>query len=212
MYDSLIQRIANGFINVVNDAVAGGGGGNIGPQTGLAPGQLGNGIWLDDSELLFNSAVGTVLGGHFRYVKLSAAAATPVIGQILFWDTYANAVDSAFQVTTAESGSVDAAMNSAGIVLSAGVTPGNFTFIQDVGPVFTKFRATLTSAGAFGSRVFCSASGGADLGFADVIDSGNPTLFSDVSKMMGRYLGIAWDAPTNGGLKRVNVNFHNQRG
>lgn len=212
MYDSLIQRIASGFINVVNDPVAGGGGGNIGPQVGYAPGQLGNGIWLDDSDILFNSAVGTVFGGHFRYVRLAAAAVAPIIGQTLFWDTVANAVDNLFQVTTLESGSVDTAMNGAGICLSAGVTPGNFTIIQDVGPTFCKFRATLTAAGAFGSRCFQAASGGADLGFLDVIDSGNPTLFSDVSKMLGRYVGIAIDAPTNGGLKRVYVNYHNVRG
>lgn len=37
----LIQRLSSGYINQVNDSLAGGGGGNIGPQVGLAPGQLG---------------------------------------------------------------------------------------------------------------------------------------------------------------------------
>ena len=74
-----------------------------------------------------------------------------------------------------------------------------------------KFRGTLTAAGAVGSRCFAAAAGGADLGFADVIDSANPTLFSDVSKMLGRYLGIAEEAPTNRGLKRVYLKLNNPR-
>jgi hypothetical protein len=212
MYDSLIQRFASGTINQVNDSLAGGGGGNIGPQVGLAPGQLGNGIWLDDSNVIFAASVGTVFGGHFRYVRLSASAGTPVVGQTVYWDVVANAVDNLFQVTTSEAGTTDTAMNGAGIILSTGVTPGNYTVIQDVGPTFCKFRGTLTAAGAIGSRCFEAAAGGADTGFLDVIDSSNPTLFSDVSKMLGRYVGIAIDAPTNGGLKRVYVNFHNVRG
>ena len=152
------------------------------------------------------------LGGHFRYVRLSASAGAVVVGQAVFWDTVANAADNLFQVTTAESGTTDASMNLAGIVLNNGWSVGTYSIIQDVGPTYCKFRATLTGTGAIGSRVFAAAAGGADLGFADVIDSSNPTLFSDVSKMMGRYYGIAIDAPTNGGLKRVYVNMHNVRG
>ena len=61
----LIQRLSSGALNTVNDSLAGGGGGNIGPQVGLAPGQLGKIIELDDSEvtLVTNTAMGTLYGG-----------------------------------------------------------------------------------------------------------------------------------------------------
>ena len=211
-YIDPIVRLSSGTINKVNDALIGGGGSNIGPQIGLAPQQLGAGFWLDDNNVLFDSTMGSVFGGHFRYVRLASAALAVVVGQIVFWDTLANAADNLFQVTTSESGSTDAAMLAAGIVLNSGWTPGNYSVIQDFGPIPVKFRATLTAAGAAGSRVFAAAAGGADLGFADVIDSGNPTLFSDVSKMMGRFLGVAQETPTNGGVKRVYVSIHNARG
>ncbi len=212
MYNSAIVRITSGAINKVNDSVVGMPAAPLGLGISKFAGQLGQGFYLDDSNVLYNSAMGTVYGGHFRYVRLAAAALAVVVGQIVFWDTLANAADNLFQVTTAENGSTDAAMLSAGIVLNSGWTPGNYSVIQDMGPVFVKFRAALTSAGATGSRVFASASGGADLGFADVVDSANPALFSDVSKLFGRYLGVAQEAPTNGGLKRVYVNMHNMRG
>lgn len=210
---SQIIRIDSGYVNQVNDAV-------IGMQTapgGLGvskfSGQLGKEIWWDDSQIRFNSAVGTVFGGWFRYVRLAAAAAVPVIGQILFWDTIANAVDNLFQVTTLETGSTDGAVLVAGITLSKNLTPGNYTVVQTEGPTFVKFRAALTSAGAAGSRVYAAAAGaGADNGFADVIDSGGAPTFADVSRMFGRWIGVAQEAPTNGGLKRVYVNMRNPRG
>jgi hypothetical protein len=212
MYNDAVVRLTSGSINKVNDAVVGSGGTNIGPQIGAAVGQLGSGWYLDDSQLLFDSTMGTVFGGHFRYVRLRVGAAAVVVGQIVFWDTIANAADNLFQVTELESGSADTAMRAAGIVLNSGWTAGNYSVIQDLGPTKVKFRATLTAAGAAGSRVFAAAAGGADLGFADVIDSANPALFSDVSKMMGRYLGVADETPTNGGLKTVMVAMHNVRG
>lgn len=212
MYSSPIVRITNGAVNKVNDAVVGMPAAPLGLGASKFAGQLGNGWYMDDGQILFDATMGTVLGGHFRYVRLAAAAAAVVVGQIVFWDTVANAANNLFQVTTAESGTTDAAMNSAGIVLNSGWTPGNYSIIQDMGVTFVKFRAALTAAGAIGSRVFAAAAGGADLGKADVVDSANPALFSDVSKLMGRYLGIAQDAPTNGGLKRVYVAIHNMRG
>lgn len=214
MYNTMIQRITAGAINKVNDAVIGMPAAPLGLGVSKFAGQLGNGIYFDDSNILFDSTMGTVYGGHFRYVRLAAAATAPnTVGQLVFWDTVANAADNLYQVTTAENGTTDLAMNCAGIVLNSGWTPGNYSFIQDFGPTFVKFRGTLTAAGAIGSRVFCAAVGaGVDLGEADVIDSANPALFSDVSKMMGRYIGVAIDAPTNNGLKRVYVNFHNLRG
>lgn len=213
-FDSPIVRLTTGFIDTINDTIIGGGGSGTSSSgaTKLA-GQLGQGFWLDDSVLQWNSAT-PGYGGHFRYVRLSASATAVVRGQLVFWDAIAApGAAGLMQVTTSEAGSTDGAMQRAGIVLNASWTPGNYSVIQDVGIVYCKFRAALTSAGALGSRVFAAAAGaGADNGFCDVIDSGNPTTFADVSKMMGRYIGVAQEAPTNGGLKRVQVNFANVRG
>ena len=82
----LIQRLATGQINNVNDSIAGGGGGNIGPQVGYAPGQLGKILELDDSEVAPLTATGgsnlaAIYGGGFQYVRLSASAAVPIPGQ-----------------------------------------------------------------------------------------------------------------------------------
>jgi hypothetical protein len=211
-YDSPVVRLTTGFIDTINDTVIGGK-----PAFGtsitdsMVAGQLGQGFWLDDSALQWSSAT-PGFGGHFRYVKLNASAVAVVRGQLVFWSTIAVAANNLYEVTTLESGTTDTAMNHAGIVLNPGWSAGKYSVIQDVGLVYTKFRTTLTSAGAIGSRVYAAAAGGADLGLADVIDSANPTLFSDVSKMMGRFLGVAQDAPTNGGLKRVYIDINRLRG
>lgn len=210
----LIQRLASGYINQVNDSLAGGGGGNIGPQVGLAPGQLGKILELDDSELspIVNTVVGTVYGGEFQYVLLAPGATAVVVGQLVFWDT--SVADSAFQVTTNETtSSTNGAMMRAGIVLNPGWGAGNYSYIQRLGPTFVQMRAVLTSAGVKGNSVYCAAVGaGADNGFADQLNSANPTLFSDVQLMQGRYIGSAIGLPANGSLTLVNVNFANVRG
>lgn len=203
---SQIQNIgASGYINQVNDAVVGMPTAPGGTGASRFAGQLGQRIQLSDNMLKYLSSVGVVYGGEFQYVRLAAAAAVPVVGQIVFWDI--SVADSLYQVTTSESGSSDAGMFAAGIILSTALTPGYYTYIQRLGPTFVQFRGTLTSVGAAGSRVYAAAAGGADLGFADVLSSANPTLFSDVSLMQGRYLGTAVQAPTNGGLDLVNLDI-----
>ena len=211
MFHSPIIRLTTGAINRINDPVVG--------QPVATPviggskylGQLGAGVWLDDSNILFDSTMGTVFGGHFRYVRLAAAATAVVVGQLVFWDV--TVADNLFQVTTSEAGSTDNAMFRAGVVLNSGWTPGNYGVIQDVGPTFVQYRGVLTSAGAVGSRVYCAAVGaGVDNGFADVLSSAAPTLFSDVSLMQGRYIGTAITAPVGGALRLVNQNASNVRG
>ena len=214
MYASPIIRMTAGVINQINDAVVGMPAAPFGVGNSKFAGQLGTGAWLDDANILFNSAIGTVYGGHFRYVRLAAAATAVVVGQIVFWDTLVNVPPpGGYQVTTSEAGSADGAVLSAGIVLNPNWTPGNYSVIQDVGLCFVKFRTTLTQAGAAGSRAFAAAAGaGADNGTADVIDAATASTFATTSQQMGRFLGISADTPTNGGLKRVYINMHNVRG
>lgn len=214
MFNNAITRLTSGTINQVNDTIAGGGGSNIGPQIGLAPGQLGMGFWLDDSQIIAatTGSLKQVYGGHFRYVLLASGATAVAVGQLVFWDTTAS--DAAMQVTTLESQTADGAVARAGIVLNNGWTPGNYSVIQDVGPVYVKFRAVLTDVGAIGCPCYAAGAGaGADNGLADVILSpGGATQF-DVSLLQRRYLGMAFPAaPTNGSTTIVNVAFNNVRG
>jgi hypothetical protein len=211
MFHSPILRMTAGPINRINDPLIGMIQAPMGPGVSKYQGQLGQGIWLDDSNILFDSVMGTVYGGHFRYVRLAAASTAVVVGQIVFWDP--TVADNLYQVTTSEAGSVDNAMFAAGVVLNSGWTAGNYGVIQDIGPTFVRFRAVLTSAGAIGSRVYCAGVGaGADNGFADVLSSAAPTLFSDVSLMQGRYLGVGVTAPVGGALRLVNLAIHNLKG
>ena len=211
-FDSPIVRLTTGFIDTINDTVVGGK-----PAFGTSStvstvaGQLGQGFWLDDSALQWNSAT-PGFGGHFRYVRLSTAATTlPVRGQIVFWDLTSVAVDNLYQVTTLESGSTTGALFAAGIVLN-GVSwaKGNYSVIQDVGPCYVQFRGTLTgAASAFGAGVFCAGAGaGVDNGFADV--QTQSTAITDV--MLQRFLGTAMGAPTNASLTVVNLRLGNTRG
>jgi len=210
MFNSSIVRLASGSINKVNDSVIGGGGAGTGAGgSSKLSGQLGQGWWMDEAQVIYDSAIGVVNGGHFRYVRLAAAASVVVRGQIVFNDI--SVADNLFQVTTAETGSVPGAQLRAGIVLNPGWTPGNYGVIQDVGDVFVKFRAALSNAPAgVGVSVFAAGVGaGVDNGFADTLDSGAPLLFSDFSILMNRYLGAAVQLPVNGGLTLVRVNMMN---
>lgn len=214
MFNQNIARITTGALNKVNDASVGQLTASLGPRASRFSQQLGQGLWFDDNNVPFDASMGTLYGGHFRYVRLSASATTPVaVGQILFWDTLTNAVNNLFQVTTAESGSTDTAMLSAGICLNSGWSAGNYSWVQDHGPCYVKFRTTLTSTGAAGSRVYAAAAGaGSDLGTADVVDSGGAATIANVSQLLGRFLGVAQEAPTGGALKRVYLNIGNLRG
>ena len=206
-----VIRISSGEINTVNDTVIGGVPATPSTTTSMVGGQLGKEIDLDDSQLIYDSSMGIVFGGVFRYVRLAAAATAVVVGQLVFWDI--SVADNLFQVTTSEAGSTTGAQFMAGIVLNSDWDAGNYSFIQTLGPTDVKFRAALTSAAAIGMAVYAAAVGaGADNGFADTISSANPTLFSDVALMQNRYIGAAIELPVNGGLTLVNVNLRNRRG
>lgn len=208
---SQIQRM-NGPINTVNDQVIGGMPSFNGTSVSKVSGQLGMSIYLDDNNVFYSSTVGTVYGGRFQYVRLSAASTTPVRGQLVFWDIAV--APNLYQVTTLESGSVPGAQFVAGVVLNNNWTAGYYSFVQTIGLVSVKFRAALTHApNGVGVAVYAAAAGaGADNGLSDTIDTADPAVFSDVNLMANRYIGAARELPTNGGTKLVYLNPHNLRG
>lgn len=207
MYHSPILRLTAGAINKINDTRIGLQGVPQGPSTEKFAGQLGNGIWLDDANILYDSAMGIVYGGHFRYVRLSADAPVDAednhvlaVGQLVFWDVPTNVAPGAYQVTTEETGGLPA-----GIVLNSAWTPGNYGVIQDVGLCYVKFRGTITGTPAIGTRVVAAKAGtGADLGYADQIDTATVGSIDFV-------IGHAVDLPVSANLKRVFLNIPNVR-
>ncbi len=210
---NLAPTINSGFINTVNDAVDGDATATQYINAGYSAGQLGKIFAFDDTNIqqIQQPSVGVVFGGLFQYVKLAANAGAVTPGQLLFWNlpdflSGATPLFNIYEVTTNEVPSgTDSAMQIAGVCLNSTWTPGNFAFVQIWGRVFVKFRAALTSAGAINGPVYAAAAGGADMGYADVINSANPTLFSDVQLLQGRYLGRQIVAATNGGLTQVSM-------
>ena len=207
-WESQIIRVSTGFLNTVNDALIGGVSGGTGQFSKYAQ-QLGKTVTYVPEQItqMYDAAVGTLYGGRFRYVRMRAADADSpalVIGQILFIDTTVTAWETAYQVTRQENlSSVDNAVMIAGIYLG-GFTPGNYGFIQDLGEVPVIFRASLTAAGAVGSRVYAAGAGaGADEGRADVLTTDATSLAH------ARYLGKAITAPVASTLSRVAVDFTN---
>lgn len=210
-YSNPIVRLTTGFIDTINDTIVGGGGGGTGAAgTSKTAGQLGQGFWLDDSNIQYQSAT-PVYGGHFRYVRLAAGATAVVRGQIVFWDI--SVADNLYQVTTSEAGSTTGAQFRAGIVLNPNWSAGNYGVIQDVGPTYVKFANPITGTAEIGAAVYCGAFGaGAQNGLADVLGSANPTDFNDVTLMQNRYLGAAIALPVAGATSLVYLNFLNIRG
>ena len=68
-------------------------------------------------------------------------------------------------------------------------------------------KGSLTDAGAIGSRIYAATSGGADVGFADVLDDATAATVATVSFMQGRYIGKAIGLPTGGALCTVGLGF-----
>ena len=209
--ESEIMRLPAGILNAAGgDDYIGSAGGQLGPSRSHFAGQLGRTVWIPPDQIIYNSALGTVYGGRFRYVKLRAAdAVNAAIGQIAFWDTTVTSWQQAFQVTTDEdlASTGIAARFPAGIFINT-LTYGKYWLIQDMGIVPVKFRTTLAQTGVIGSGVFCAALdtgiGVADNACADVITpNANPTTFTDNVLMRQRYLGTAIAAPVGGALSAV---------
>ncbi len=210
-WESQICRISTGRLNTVNDSVIGGQsgitgvskfGGQLGKVLGFTPDQIGT---------MYDSAVGTLYGGRFRYVKMRAAdddspALTP--GKILFWDTTVTSWWTAYQVTRDENLSTsDNAVAIAGIYLG-GIEPGNYGFIQDLGLVPVRMASVLTGSLVTGARVYAKGAGdlGLDQGTGDVLTTDSTSLANK------RYLGWAPVAPVASALANVVLDFTNVLG
>jgi len=200
---SPIVRVTTGKLNTVNDAVPGA---IVASVTGgqAYQGQLGQKLVLGPDEVRYSSAIGTLYGGVYQYVRFaSGATAAPARGLIAFWDL--SVAENLYQITNDENGA--GGVNVwAGIVLSA-VTRGNYGWIQTEGKVYVQFRTLITAAiPAIGDPVYCAGAGaGADVATADIIRSAAPASEALVAQMQQRYLGVAEQLPVNNTITRIQL-------
>lgn len=200
--ESKIIRISTGKLNTVNDSTPGA---PVTSGTGAAQyqGQLGAKVIFGPDEVKYSSAIGTLYGGVYQYVRFrTTATAAPARGLIAFWDI--SVAENLYQVTNDESG-VLGAQGWAGIVLNA-VTRGYYGFIQIEGKASILFRAIISAVGpAIGDPVYCAGIGAGEPAVADVIRSAVPATLADVSQMSERYLGVAEVAPINSTISAVQL-------
>ncbi len=208
--ESDVIRISTGKLNTVNDSVIGGAPmGSIGlstaNQVSAYKGQLGKKVQFTADEIatLFDSTVGTLYGGWFRYVRFRTGDdASPVHapGKLVYWDTTLTNWQTLYQVTfdTDLSSPTLKGVMVAGVCIGA-PTNGNYGFIQVSGMVNIRFRSVLTVAGVVGSAVYeaGAADTGNDQGTADVLTTDSTSIANQ------RYLGQAVTAPTGGSLTPV---------
>ncbi len=209
-WESPIIRI-NGKLNTVDDNVIGGAE-SIGGRSRFA-GQLGKHVWFDPTmiDAMQDTSIGTLYGGRYRYVRMRGADTdSPAlqVGQVLFWDTTITDWQKKYQVTRdADLSSADNAIMIAGVYLG-GFATDNYGFIQDLGMVPVMFVASLTAAGAIGSRVYVadSANIATDEGLGDV-------LTTDATSVVdARKLGRAVTAPAADTASAVLLDFDNALG
>jgi hypothetical protein len=192
---SQIGRVTTGLLNTVNDAIPAQ---TTSSGTGATRygGQLGQRIALGPDEVKFDPTIGNLYGGVYQYVRVAAASTALLRGMILFWDP--SVAENLYQVTAVEPTGVSLI---AGICLNV-ITPGNYGFIQIAGRATVKFRAALTKVAAVGDLVLAAAAGaGADNATADVLADATGLTSVQVRHLVG----IAEEAPTNGGLKIVRL-------
>ena len=213
--DSQILRLSAGSLNSGSgDSVIGDASTPLGPGVSKYQGQLGRTIWVPPDQVIYDSSIGTIYGGWFRYVKLRAAdAANAIIGHLAFADVTITDWQKMYQVTQDEDlgASGVAGRFCAGVFINT-LGYGNYWLIQIGGVVPVKFRGTITPTPVVGSGVYAAALdtgiGVTDNGVADVLaPSSSPVLVTDADLMRQRYLGTATVLPTNGGLTAVALDL-----
>lgn len=173
-------------LNAVNDTVCGGAS-SQGTGATLYGGILGIEVELTDDQVYYDSTVGTLYGGVYKYVKVLSTGGAGARGHVAFWSDADNYVVTA----TASNG------NQAGIFLRT-VTAGNFCWIQVGGLASVIFAAQLSNdTPAIKNFVVCTS--GAST--ADALTDAT-TITADLAK---RTLGIAEQAPTPGSINLVEL-------
>lgn len=206
---SNIARVPLGYLNRIMDPVPGRSGTPLGPPTTARfTGQLGAELELGDADALqlSDTAIGTLFGGVYRYVRFRAAdvANTYKRGMLVMVDTAA-----ANQVTSTEALATASGIAGWQINPTTGpyaVVPGNYGWIfVGGGRVAAQWKAALTVAAAVGLQVIWSAAGaGADNGTVD-------TLAVATGTSMAKYVGQADVLPVAGSITTIWASIARRR-
>jgi|SRR5579864_16338 len=187
-FQSPIVRVTTRFLNTVNDSSIGGVVADI-SGIGQAPGQLGSEVWLDEnSPTAYDSAVGTLYPGCYKYVHLLSTSVQPAYGEILFWATPSSKTNPYDVSRTVVDG------NQAGVYINASsgakaLTPGNYGYIQTRGTATVLFGTITKATPAVKDLVFCTSAANT----ADVIADATAIT----SPILKRLLGVAEVAPVS---------------
>ncbi len=200
------------FLNDVADSVASGQPDALGVLPGTAYGgglTTGDYLRLTDAEALAlsDTAVGTLYGGIYRRVLFKSGIAGGSTtgfkrGSIVFWDLVTSGADP-YQVTNVEATEPQLI---AGVVInktdtSTAALSGKYCWIQVAGLVIGQYRATVTAATQFVDVIWAKLGAGADNGTFDSL----ALATAITGTLLTAYMGIAVDAPANGGLKKIQL-------
>lgn len=181
-----ILRFSRTALNDISDTQPGGANTDpYAPTTGLAPGQLGQIAEFNNNDIPFDSAVGTLYGGKYQYVrcKVSSVTTKPFVGAVVYWSDRANYVVSCDVASDAVVTEV------AGIAINVPTNNGDYIFIQISGQATVKFKSS-TSKGspAIGNDVVTGLD--ADNGLADVLDDATAATFGTAATQVQRLIGV----------------------
>lgn len=191
-------EMSSGYLNTANDTVPGQ---SVQPD-GLwgYQGLVGKIIQLsgESAAKYSDTSVSTLYGGFYQYVK---AATALVKGDIVCWTAVGATPpgEENFQVTHTNTAPLEGQI--AGVALGT-VTSGNYCFIQTGfgGLAWVNYRASVTdkTAGNLVLQLTTTAT-------ADAIADATGTYISGGVKGIKNIIGTAYDTPTDGGFKRINL-------
>ena len=163
---------------------------------------------------LSDTAVGTLYEGVYQLVKMDSGAsfgANLLRGQILFWKPDAN---ETFLVTNVEPTGVSMVagiyIGPTGTSSKAPSAASPYFYMQAFkdGVASVLFQANLSNnAPAAGDSVFTAGAGaGANNATADDLGGGGtPVTLANSANYMGRFIGVAEEAPVGGQIKKVEL-------
>lgn len=185
------------FLNDVNDSVAGGALVSVpsgAPAIAVSATQPGDRIVLDDATALAlsDTAIGTLFGGVYMYVKMTTVTRACVRGGIAFFKTAD--IGSAYTVYSDADPTTAVPTHIAGIFINV-ITTAQFGWIQVAGAASVLFDSTVLTAIADGNwvtaKVSAATAATADVGAA----AGVVTLAA--------LIGVACGLPTSAVISTV---------
>jgi hypothetical protein len=160
-------------------------------------GQLGKIVGYNDDLAAKLSKTNTCYNGLYQLVlSKSGSTASPARGLPAFWTTR-----STFEVSPDASATLEG--DFAGVYLNA-PTKGQYTIIQVAGKATAQMRATVTST-AIGALVYQLSGTSTFDAWTDAIAAAQAGAGAAAVLGVKNVVGIAIEAPANGGLKLVSL-------